>query len=60
MQIISFTLNNPLQIPLKESTPRFMLIIPMTCCCLTSLIHSSKLDKLFEKMGQMTIIASYT
>lgn len=45
MQIISFTLNNPLQIPLKERTPRFMLIIPITCCCLTSLIHSSKLNQ---------------
>lgn len=45
MQIISFTLNNPLQITLKERTPRFMLIIPITCCCLTSLIHSSKLNQ---------------
>lgn len=45
MQIISFTLNNPLQITLKERTPRFMLIMPITCCCLTSLIHSSKLNQ---------------
>lgn len=45
MQIISFTLNNPLQITLKERTPRFMLIISIKCCCLTSLIHSSKLNQ---------------
>lgn len=45
MQIISFTLNNPLQIPLKGRTPRFMLIISITCCCLTSLIHSSTLNQ---------------